>query len=196
MGVRVIAGSARGRQLKGPPGRGRGGAPGVRPSSDLVRGALFDSLAALGADFSNVLDLYAGTGALGIEALSRGGEACTFVEKDRAMAAVIRDNLSATGFDGRAEVIVAPAGRALARLSGRFTLVLADPPYGDADAFAVLENLASSRLVDAQDGTMVYEHSSREEPPADLGGFSLVRSLRHGDSSVSVYRPRQARGGN
>ena len=104
----MIAGSARGRGLKGPPGRARRDASDVRPSSDLVRGALFDALSALGADFTRTLDLYAGTGALGIEALSRGGESCCFVEKDRAMAAVIRENLTATGFSDAAEVIVAP----------------------------------------------------------------------------------------
>jgi len=185
----VIAGSARGRPLKGPPGRARGGASAVRPSSDLVRGALFDALSALGADFTHTLDLYAGTGALGIEALSRGGESCCFVEKDRAMAAVIRENLDATGFGDAAEVITAPAERAIGRLTGPYTLVLADPPYADSAAMALLERLAESAAIDSDFGTIAFEHSSREEPAADIGAFSLVRSLGHGDSSVSIYRP-------
>jgi len=185
----VIAGSARGRQLKGPPGRPRGGASAVRPSSDLVRGALFDALSALGADFTRTLDLYAGTGALGIEALSRGGESCHFVEKDRAMAAIIRDNLAATGFSDAAEVIVAPAERAIARLAGPYTLVLADPPYADSAAVALLVRLTESGAIDGDHGTIAFEHSTREEAAAAIGAFSLVRSLRHGDSSVSIYRP-------
>ncbi len=185
----MIAGSARGRQLKGPPGRARGGASAVRPSSDLVRGALFDSLAALGADFSRTLDLYAGTGALGIEAISRGGEACTFVEKNRAMAAVIRENLAAIGFTDAAEVIVAPVERAIERLAGPYTLVLADPPYADPAAIVLLERLAQSGAIDGDHGTIAFEHSTREEAAAAIGAFLLVRSLRHGDSSVSIYRP-------
>jgi 16S rRNA (guanine966-N2)-methyltransferase len=186
--VRVIAGSARGRQLKGPPGRAGRAASGVRPSSDLVRGALFDALSALGADFTHTLDLYAGTGALGIEAMSRGGVSCDFVEKDRAMAAIIRENLAATGFRDSARVIVAPAERAIGRLTGPYTLVLADPPYADSAAMALLNKLAESGAIEGDHGMIAFEHSTREEATAAIGGFSLVRSLRHGDSSVSIYR--------
>lgn len=187
--MRVIAGSARGRQLKGPPGRARRGASDARPSSDLVRGALFDALAALGADFAHTLDLYAGTGALGIEALSRGGRSCQFVEKDRKMAAIIRENLATTGFTDAAEVIVASAERAVGRLAGPYTLVLADPPYDDISAGALLEKLVASGSIDSDQGTIALEHSTRAEAAAAIGAFSLVRSLRHGDSSVSIYRP-------
>ena len=186
----MIAGSARGRQLKGPPGRARGGASSdVRPSSDLVRGALFDSLAALGADFTHTLDLYAGTGALGIEALSRGAESCRFVEKNQPMVAVIRENLASIGFSDAAEVTVAPLERAIESLAGPYTLVLADPPYADAAAISLLERLAESGAIDADYGTIAFEHSTRDEPAAAIGAFLLVRSLRHGDSSVSIYRP-------
>ena len=185
----MIAGSARGRGLKGPPSRARGAASDVRPSSDLVRGALFDALSALGADFTRTLDLYAGTGALGIEAMSRGGQSCHFVEKDRAMVAVIRENLAATGFNAAAQVIVAPVERAIGRLAGPFTLVLADPPYADSTAITLLERLAESGAINGDHGTIAFEHSTREEAAAAIGAFSLIRSLRHGDSSVSIYRP-------
>ncbi|HUF52559.1 MAG TPA: RsmD family RNA methyltransferase [Dehalococcoidia bacterium] len=188
----MIAGSARGRQLKGPPVRYR---EGVRPSSDLVRGALFDSLVAMGADFTRVLDLYAGTGALGIEALSRGADSCDFVEKDRGMAAVIRDNLAATGFSGQANVLPVTAELAMERLSGQYTLVLADPPYADDSAISNLEKMTESGLIDQESGTIALEHSTRTEPPAGIGGFELRRSLRHGDSSVSIYGP-DSRGGD
>ena len=185
----MIAGSARGRHLKGPPGRARGRTSDARPSSDLVRGALFDALSALGADFTHTLDLYAGTGALGIEAMSRGAQSCQFVEKNRAMAAVIRENVAALGFNDASEVIVAPVERAIGRLAGPFTLVLADPPYADAAATALLQRLAQSGAIDGDYGTIVFEHSTREEAAAAIGAFLLVRSLRHGDSSVSIYRP-------
>lgn len=193
--MRVIAGSARGRQLKGPPGRGRANSAGVRPSSDLVRGALFDSLSAMDADFTRIVDLYAGTGALGIEALSRGGQHCDFVEKDRALAAIIRHNLTATGFTDNAEIIAAPVERAVDYLSGPYTLVLADPPYADEEALALIARLMANGIIDAESGTIAFEHSTRAEPPADIAGFSLARSLRHGDSSVSIYRPSTP-GGN
>ena len=126
--MRVIAGQAKGRQLKGPPSKRRAAhADGIRPSSDLVRGALFSALDAAGADYTRVLDLYAGTGALGIEALSRGAGSCDFVEKDRQMADVIRENLRLTGFDGQAKVYPIAVERAIEGLEGAYTLVLADP---------------------------------------------------------------------
>ena len=102
----MIAGSAKGRRLKGAPRKGDRSL--ARPSSDMVREALFSALDALGADLSRVLDLYAGTGALGIEALSRGAAWCDFVERDRAMAGVIRENLRLTSFEGRSRVYTAP----------------------------------------------------------------------------------------
>lgn len=187
--MRVIAGSAKGRQLKGPPSRRRGDrSTAARPSSEMVRGALFNALEAMDADFSSVLDLYAGTGALGIEALSRGAESCDFVERDRAMADVIRQNLELTGFSDRARVYPIAAERALERLSGPYSLVLADPPYADAGAADLLERLARAALVE-DDAVVVYEHGARDEPRGDLGPFSLAKQLRHGDSAVSIYLP-------
>jgi 16S rRNA (guanine966-N2)-methyltransferase len=181
--MRVIAGSAKGRRLKGP--RGRSGA--TRPSSDLVRGAVFSALASMGADLSRVLDLYAGSGALGIEALSRGAESCDFVERDPAACAVIKENLNATGFADRCQVHCAAAARALSRLQGPYTLVLADPPYDDREAALLLADLANSDLI--QEGAiLVLEHSAREEPSGALGKLSLASVRRHGDSAVSIYR--------
>jgi len=177
----VIAGRAKGRRLSGPRGRG------TRPSSELVRGAIFSALASLGADLSRVLDLYAGTGALGIEALSRGAESCDFVERDARACAAIRDNLARTGFGERARVHRGPAERALDRLEGTYTLVLADPPYA-TEATAVLERLVASPRVEPGRTVLVLEHSSREEGPERLGPLSLLSRRRHGDTAVSIYR--------
>lgn len=154
----------------------------------MMRGAVFNALEAMGADFTSVLDLYAGTGALGIEALSRGAESCDFVERDRAMAAVIRQNLELTGFSGRGRVYPISAERALERLEGPYTLVLADPPYADENAADLLERLARSALV-GDDATVVYEHAARDEPRGDLGPYALAKVIRHGDSAVSIYLP-------
>lgn len=154
----------------------------------MMRGALFSALDSLGADFTRVLDLYAGTGALGIEALSRGAGWCDFVERDRAMADVIRENLRLTGFEGRAKVYPIAAERALSRLSEPYTLVLADPPYDDAGAVGVLAEFAASQLV-GDEAVVALEHRARDEPAAALGSLQLAKSLRHGDSAVSIYCP-------
>ena len=186
--MRVIAGRAKGHRLAGPPSRA------TRPTSDLVRGAIFSALDAMGADLSRALDLYAGSGALGIEALSRGAQRCDFVERDARACASIRQNLSKTGFEGQGEVLCLPVERALPRLSGPYTLVLADPPYlpagrhGAQEATATLEGLAERGLVEAGRSTLVLELSSREEAPDRLAGLTQMKTLRHGDSAVSVYR--------
>ena len=181
--MRVIAGSAKGRPLRGP--RDRAGR--TRPTSDLVRGAVFSALASMDTDMTRVLDVYAGSGALGIEALSRGAESCDFVERDAGACAVIKENLLATGFASQANVLCMPVARAIPRLEGPYTLVLADPPCDDAEAPVLMELLASSELV--EDGTVfVFEHSARAEPSAGLGKLSLVSARRHGDSAVSIYR--------
>jgi 16S rRNA (guanine966-N2)-methyltransferase len=153
-----------------------------------MRGAVFSALASLGADLSRVLDIYAGSGALGIEALSRGAGSCDFVERDSAACAVIRENLRLTGFEESAGVHCVSAERAIAALHGPYTLVLADPPYADASAPSVLVALASSDLVESGETFLVYEHSGRAEPSAQLGPLALVNSRRHGDSAVSIYR--------
>ena len=160
----------------------------MRPSSDLMRGAIFSALASLGADMSRVLDLYAGSGALGIEALSRGAEWCDFVERDPAACSVIRENLRLTGFEERAVVHCLEAERAAARLREAYTLVLADPPYADRDAGTVLDALCSSELVQAGVTVLVLEHAARAEPAASIGRLELVNSRRHGDSAASIYR--------
>ncbi len=190
--MRVIAGSARGRTLKSPPRPRESGRPGVRPTSDLVRGAIFDMLDALGADYARVLDLYAGTGALGIEALSRGDGMADFVESDAATAKLIEANLAATGFAERANVHRLTAERAIERLSGRYTLVLADPPYYDEGAPATVATLAASALVDERT-VLVVEHHRKSEPAETLGGLRLYRARRHGDTVVSIYIGEEVR---
>lgn len=180
--MRVIGGSARGRRLRSPP---RGG--GLRPTSDLLRGAIFDMLDAAGADYSRVLDLYAGTGALGIEALSRGEGQCDFVEETAAHCRLIQENLELTGLAGRGTVRRLRVEAAARRLSGPYTIILADPPYVDEEALGVLGRLADSPLVG--EGTLlVLEHSKRRQAPEALGRLRLERTRRHGDSCVSIYR--------
>ncbi|MEX2226227.1 MAG: RsmD family RNA methyltransferase [Dehalococcoidia bacterium] len=189
--MRVIAGSARGRALKSPPKPKAAGKPGIRPTSDMVRGVIFDMLDALGADYQRVLDLYAGTGALGIEALSRGEGTADFVDSDGTAANVITENLRATGFAARARLHRFDAKQAVSRLQGPYTLVLSDPPYYDEDAFEAARAVAESPL--ATDATViVVEHERRSAPPDALGPLPLYRSRRHGDTVVSIYAQEDA----
>jgi len=184
--VRVIGGTARGRPLKAPPRPRAPGPTDVRPTSDLIRGVIFDMLDALGADYARVLDLYAGTGALGIEALSRGDGAAEFVETDPAAIAALTQNLSSTRMAERGRVHRLPAERAASSLAGVFTLVLADPPYYDVDAFAAVTAVAASPLVEAAT-VIVVEHHRRVAAPEAVQGYPLYRSRRHGDTVVSIY---------
>jgi len=179
--VRVIAGIARGRHLKG------GSERGLRPTSDLVRGAMFDMLQAMGADFGRVLDLYAGTGALGIEALSRGAGWCDFVEKDARFCRVIHENLALAGLGEKAAVFCVPAERALTKLAGEYSLILADPPYAEEKADGVLQRIAASSLIGPAT-IILFEHSKRKAPPETLGPLPVSTNRRHGDTVISVYR--------
>jgi len=157
----------------------------------MIRGVIFDMLDALGADYDRVLDLYAGTGALGIEALSRGEGSADFVERDGTAAGVIADNLRALGFDERAKVHRFDAGEAVSRLRGPYTLVLSDPPYYDVDAFEAARSVAESPLVD-EASVIVVEHERRAAAPEALGRLPLYRSRRHGQTVVSIYAQEDA----
>jgi 16S rRNA (guanine966-N2)-methyltransferase len=184
--MRVIGGSARGRNLKSPPRPRGGGRPAIRPTSDLIRGVIFDMLDAMGADYTRVLDLYAGSGALGIEALSRGDGTADFVETDAGALATIEANLRLTAFTDRAKVHRLPVERAAERLGGPYTLILADPPYNDPGAIAAVEAIARSEAA-APSTVLVLEHHRRVAPPARLGPMALYRTRRHGDTVVSIY---------
>lgn len=180
--MRIIAGTAKGCPLRSPKGRR------VRPTSDLVRGAMFDILeAVMEQPPSHVLDLYAGSGALGIEALSRGAAKADFVEQDPRCCAVIQENLARTGFAERGIVHFMNVQRALSTLADCYDLVLLDPPYGDPGLPALLEALATSLLV-TQKSVVLVEHSPRQPLAPQYGAFSLTRERRHGDTSIALYR--------
>lgn len=176
--MRVVAGTARGRRLLAPPGAR------TRPTSDKVRGAIFNLLGQF-FDGGTVLDLYAGSGALALEALSRGCQRAVCVERDRGAAAVIRRNAAACGFADRVEVREEPVERALGRLpAATFQLAFLDPPYatGPEEALAALPRLL------APGAAVVAEHDARR-PPADRhGALSRVDEREYGDTGISIYR--------
>ncbi|HWO69128.1 MAG TPA: 16S rRNA (guanine(966)-N(2))-methyltransferase RsmD [Actinomycetota bacterium] len=178
--MRVIAGSARGTRLAPVP-------PGVRPVSDRAREGLFSSLGAAPVG-SRVLDLYAGTGALGIEALSRGAAAATFVDRDPRAVRTIRENLRRTGLEARARVVRADA-RAYLRhpAEHRFDLVFLDPPYAapDAEVEGVLRALERHL---APGALVVLTRPKRGSTLVVPLHFELRRRLAYGDSLVFLYR--------
>lgn len=151
-----------------------------------MREAIFDTLQARNADMSRVLDLYAGSGALGIEALSRGADWCDFVESSAASAAVIDENVHLIGLETRGRVHKMTVERAAKRLQGPYTLVLADPPYEDEAAARALEHIAAAGLV-GPETTLVLEHSRRRTPLQELGPLQMTWSRRYGDTQVSIY---------
>ena len=188
--MRVIAGSARGVPLKGPPG------PGTRATSDKVRGAIFDALAAEVPE-ARVLDLYAGTGALGIEALSRDAASCLFVEKSAAACRVIEANLRTTRLAERGKVWAMNVSAALERLETAcglqeafrppYDIILLDPPYGDPTILDVVERVSRSGLV-ARGGFVVLEHGKRLLPAPQLGALSVWRTRLYGDTAVTIWQ--------
>ena len=178
--MRVIAGTARGRELRVPPGRG------TRPTSDRLRESLFAMLDAAAVDMSETLDLYAGSGALGIEALSRGAGHCTFIEQDARACLTARGNLRRVGLEGRGRVVRGRVGRWRAGPNRSVTLVLADPPYDDAAAWGAIERTLAGALLEG--ALLAVEHAARHEPPAMLAGLPLWRDRRQGDGAVALYR--------
>jgi 16S rRNA (guanine966-N2)-methyltransferase len=175
--MRIIAGSARGRRLWAPKGSA------TRPTGDKVRAAIFNLL---GQFFSGgkALDLYSGTGAMALEALSRGFASAVCVEDDRAAARAILRNASACGFAERVQLLQEPVERALGRLpASAFAVAFVDPPYEKGSDMAL--GLLAPFMVDG--GRVVAEHH-RDRPPADrYGPLALTHRRTYGDTGVSIY---------
>ena len=185
--MRIIAGSLKGRRLKAPAWDG------LRPTSDKLRETLFNILAPRIAG-ARVLDGYAGTGAVGIEAVSRGAAHVTFVEMDRRAHALIVDNLVHCGIADGYAIIRASADRAFADLAGAasvFDIIVLDPPYGHQaerrgeGAPGVQFEAVGSLL--APDGVLILEHASRSQAPDAIGPLARTRDVISGDSALSFY---------
>jgi 16S rRNA (guanine966-N2)-methyltransferase len=180
--VRVIAGRLGGRRLTAPRGLD------TRPTSDRVREALFSALGDVRG--ARTLDLYAGTGALGVEALSRGAAHATFVESARPALAALRANLTTLAIEGSTRVVALPVARAIAALTGPFDLIFADPPYAALAEVPVA--LAALRAAIAPGARLVVEHASRDPAP-EIAGFTPRPSRTYGDTAVTIYDCDEAR---
>ncbi len=179
--MHVMGGKIKGRRLMSLRGHS------VKPTTGLVKEAIFSILEAGGVEWDRVLDLYAGTGALGIEALSRGVEWVDFVDYNQRCCAIIRDNLERSGFKHQARVHCCSASRIVVVLEGKYDIVLMDPPYNDSSLIRILGNLSSSKLVESG-STIVVQHSSRQLLPAVAGCFQRVKSSHYGDTALSIYQ--------
>jgi 16S rRNA (guanine966-N2)-methyltransferase len=174
--MRIIAGEFRSRRLKSLPGAA------TRPTPDRLRETLFDILQTRieGATF---LDAYAGTGAVGLEALSRGASHVWFLERNRAALDIIRDNIAALGVERRATVVTGPAALTIARHQA--DIVFIDPPYDQGREYtAVLEQLA-----EAPPSFLIVQHSVRFDLPESRGRVTRARIVRQGENALSFYAP-------
>lgn len=180
--MRVISGTAKGRPLKSVPGIS------TRPTTDKVKEAIFS---VVGPYFNGgkVLDLFAGSGALGIEALSRGMDEGIFIDLDRTSVQIIRHNLAACGFIDRAEVYRNDAVKALKQLAKRemrFDLLFLDPPYRIKNMDELLQQVDELGLM-AEQATIVIEHDSGHHYPEWINDFQQIRHAEYGETGITYY---------
>lgn len=183
--MRITGGVFRSRALVAPRGQE------TRPTSDRVREALFSMLASSGAfegtPGPRVLDLYAGSGALALEAISRGASAATVVESGRAALASIGENIRALDVESQVSVLALRVDRALPRLEGLFDIILVDPPYAEVNSPSFRKTLGEAARRLENSGLFVLEHAATDEPEAPEG-LIVDRRRRHGDTILSLFR--------
>ncbi len=178
--MRIIAGKAKGHRLKAPKGTT------TRPATDLVRGAIFSILETTTSDWERVLDLFAGSGALGIEALSRGAGWVDFVEREPRCCDIIRQNLEKTKLAAQSHIYCCSVVKALSFLDKEYSIILMDPPYSNSSIGNVITQLATSKLV-GTNSILVVTHSPRLPLNPTYATLNLIKEHRHGDSCIAVY---------
>ena len=179
--MRVTGGTARGQLLKVPRNFE------IRPTTDRVREAVFSMLGSLLLKWQRCLDLFAGTGALGIEALSRGMEWADFVDKDRRCCDIIGQNLEKIGFRSHSRIYCEDASEILWSLQEKYDCIFMDPPYADTSTESVLEEVGDTGILN-QGAILVVSHSSRVQFNEAYAKLALIKAKHYGDSSISIYR--------
>jgi 16S rRNA (guanine966-N2)-methyltransferase len=183
--MRIGGGSAGGRRVRGR--RTRRGEAGLRPTSSRVRLAIFSMLGPGGLSGLNVLDLYAGTGAMGFEALSRGADSAEFVELNERRCREIKNAAEELGFGDRSTVLRGRCGPITKTLTGNFDIVFIDPPYANNPFAEVIGNLDGAEILNPG-ATIFAEHSSRTELEDQYGRLERTDNRRYGDTAISTYR--------
>jgi 16S rRNA (guanine966-N2)-methyltransferase len=180
--VRVIGGKYRGRRLRAPHGQE------VRPTSDRLRETLFNIIAPR-IEGSRFLDICAGSGAVGIEALSRGARSATFIDSSRRACAVIESNLASIGITSNATIINRDAVAALKRLgadAATFDIIFFDPPYASELYSQVMRGLGAGELLGSE-ALVIAEHRAKTPPAAEYGELRIYREVKQGESALAFY---------
>ena len=177
--MRIISGKARGRRLKEPTGRD------IRPTTDKVKESIFNILQ-FDIEGRRVLDLFAGTGQLGIEALSRGASSCVFVDESAKALALVRENLKISGLGDQAEIYQAESVSFLSHAPGKFDLVFLDPPYDTKLLEQALEAVFRFDIL-KPNGIILCESRENQVLPEPVGAYSLYRTYRYGQISLAVF---------
>jgi 16S rRNA (guanine(966)-N(2))-methyltransferase RsmD len=175
--MRVITGTARGRKLETREGLD------VRPTTEVVKEAVF-SVIHFRLPTANVADIFAGSGQMGIEAISRGAAKATFVDQSRESLEVIRRNIAATGFQKQSVVLMASAEAFLKQTSDQFDIIFLDPPYNQGYGEKLLPLLDRPL---AEGGLVLFEHSRDEKFPEEIGGLRQVKEYRYGKTLITTY---------
>jgi 16S rRNA (guanine966-N2)-methyltransferase len=178
--MRITGGASRGMTLKVPLKCE------IRPTTDRVRGAIFSILASSGSSMSRCLDLYAGTGALGIEALSRDAEWVDFVDQEPRCCAIIKQNLEKAGFDQKAHIYCRNVSKTLSFLDKTYDVIFMDPPYSDANRETILTQLDNPKLV-GNSSLVIIPHATRFPVAEAYGRLHLIKQRRHGDTCISIF---------
>jgi 16S rRNA (guanine966-N2)-methyltransferase len=179
--MQITGGKARGARLKTLPRRS------IRPTTSVVRQAIFSLLDNSTSDWGRILDLYAGTGALGIEALSREAGWVDFVDYRKSCCDIIKANLKRTGETHKAHVYCCNVSKAVTFLNTTYDIIFADPPYSDPSANDLLAKLANSKLL-RKGSIVVLSHANRFPLRSNYDGLLLVRQRRYGDTFIFMYQ--------
>lgn len=181
--MRITGGTGRGRRLQVPAGSR------VRPTSDKVKQALFNILGERVVDAA-FLDLFAGAGGIGVEALSRGAKSVVFVDASRESLDIIKRNIEQAGFGDRAQVVPAKAGTFLKKPSGPYDIVFLDPPYAE-ELQPLLDQIAVAGLLNAG-SIVIAEHFKKQPSPERAGALRLSREARYGDTVLAFYTHQES----
>ncbi|MGN0664585.1 MAG: 16S rRNA (guanine(966)-N(2))-methyltransferase RsmD [Negativibacillus sp.] len=176
--MRVITGSARGRKLCTPEGLD------TRPTSDMTKGAVFSILQTI-VENSDFLDLFAGSGQMGVEALSRGARSATFIDSNPKAIAAVKENLKACGLMEKSRVALMDSVSYIQNCSARFDIIFLDPPYNKGLISAVLPHCAKCLK---EEGIILCETEKKEILPQTAGDLELVKEYRYGKAKISTYR--------
>lgn len=183
--MRIISGSAGGLNLKGPVDKT------VRPTTERVRSAIFNIIDPEQYKEGKILDLFAGTGSLGIETLSRGALHCDFVEKNISQLKILKDNLETTGFTGNSRTYRFDILRGMNSLLGPYDMVLMDPPYKMLDLPVFLNMFSMTDNIFDSSTLIVIGHSKRVPLSSSYGTLQCIDSRSYGDNAIKLYESRE-----